>query len=391
MKVAHLTWSMSRRAGGMLDGTRRLTQELCSQGVDIDVFSSRDSFSDADLPLWNGSSVKLLDVVGPQSFGFVPRLAQELREGAFDLVHTHGLWTYVSAVRKAANEGRPIPCMTSPQGMLDPWALQNSHWKKKLAGWAYERKRLQLSACLHAVCLAEADAMRTYGLSNPICVIPNGVDLPEGEWKPASPPWDADLVGGRNVLLFLSRLHPKKGLANLLHAWATLQADKKTTSGWCLAIAGWDQGGHEAELQRIIQERSIGEDVSLIGPIYGEAREAAYLSADAFVLPSQGEGLPIAVLEAWAHSLPVLMTVGCNLSEGNQTGAAIEVEPSVKSLAEGLRNFFALSDEERLAMGMKGFALVRERFTWPRIAAEMKTVYDWVLGAGDRPDCVLLN
>jgi poly(glycerol-phosphate) alpha-glucosyltransferase len=198
------------------------------------------------------------------------------------------------------------------------------------------------------------------------------------------------------VLLYLGRLHPKKGLASLLTAWSRARASGKD---WVLAIAGWNQNGHEAELKE--RATSLGlvwmdhtggnaeeASVRFLGPQFGGDKEACYRSCDAFILPSFSEGLPMAVLEAWIYAKPVLMTSECNLPEGFAAGAALRMEPEAGSIAEGLRGLFALSREGLEEMGRRGRALAGSRFAWRKLAIEMASVYEWMLGGGSRPSCV---
>ena len=311
--------------------------------------------------------------------------------------------------------------------------------------------------------------MRAYGLKNPIAIIPNGIDLPEnrkqktesgnqiaeiGKQKVESrnAPWAGMIEPGKKALLFLSRIHPKKGLPNLLRAWAeNCQAEsrKQKAGEWVLAIAGWDQGGHEAELKQLAtelgipwadvreQKSEIGNrkseiisafsfqnfSVLFLGPQFNEAKAACYADCDAFILPSFSEGLPMAVLEAWAYGKPVLMTPECNLPEGFAANAAIRIETNPESIAQGLSELSRAASacplrhdrgegqgevsnspagpqtqasglrstpgSELQAMGANGRALVAAKFTWPKIAAEMKSVYDWVLGGGPKPGCIV--
>ena len=278
--------------------------------------------------------------------------------------------------------------VVSPHGMLDPWAVRNSRLKKRLVAWWFEDAHLAGAACLHALADSEARAIRSYGLRNPICIIPSGVDLPDDEPR-APPPWAAE-ADGRRVLLYLGRLHPKKGLLNLVRAWAAVQADPSAVAGdWVLVIAGWDQGGHEAKLRRLIDELGAARTIRLVGPQFGDRKTASLAFADAFVLPSVSEGLPIAVLEAWSFGLPVLMTDACNLPEGFAAGAALRTGTDALPMAEALRALMAVSDADRQAMGARGRSLVQERFAWPTIAKQTSSVYEWVLGGGPPPACIV--
>jgi glycosyltransferase involved in cell wall biosynthesis len=267
--------------------------------------------------------------------------------------------------------------------MLDSWALRNARWKKRIAAALYENQHLRGAACLRALSEAEAQSIRSYGLRNPICVIPNGVDWPdlsESNGKTQSE--------SRKTLLYLGRLHPKKNISNLIHAWnETFNSQPGSGERWVLAIAGWDQGGYESELKHI----AAGTSVVFLGPQFGVDKSEYYRACDAFILPSLSEGLPMTVLEAWAHAKPVLMTPACNLPEGFEANAALRIGTTPEEIAAGLKVLREMSDNDRSQMGNRGRALVAIRFSWPRIGEQMRGVYDWVLGAGAPPQTIRLD
>ena len=248
------------------------------------------------------------------------------------------------------------------------------------------------ATCIRALCGAEADAIRQSGFKNPICLIPNGVDLPDE-------PLDVTLhspadgrASGKRILLFLGRIAPKKGLMNLIHAWSKARADNaKLADDWVLVIAGMDEAGHEAEIRRRVDELELGRNVLFPGQQYGPAKTSLFNSASAFILPSYSEGLPMGILDAWAHRLPVLMTPQCNLPEGFTANAAIRIEPSAESIAQGLEDLFRYPPSALRTLGDNGRQLVGEKFTWPRVASQMREVYDWMLGGGAAPACVQFN
>ena len=215
--------------------------------------------------------VNVFPTRGPRAFGYLAGLLPSLRDSEIDVLHTQGIWMYPSLAEMEWSAGRR-QYVVSPQGMLDPWALRNSAWKKKIAGLLYENRHLRGAACLHALNESEARSMRAYGLRNPICVIPNGVDLPQEATHP---------VGDEKVCVFLGRLHPKKGLPAFLRAWA-----RASTKGWRLDIAGWDQLGHEGELRDLSRSLRLDGSVRFLGPMYGAEKAEVLRSASAFVLPS---------------------------------------------------------------------------------------------------------
>jgi poly(glycerol-phosphate) alpha-glucosyltransferase len=337
---------------------------------------------------------------------------------------------------------RQCPYVISAHGMLDPWALRHSRWKKVSAWFLYEQAHLRAASCVRALSEAEARALRKLGLKNPIAIVPNGIDLPKSNAQGESMvdsrnavrdgPLCAVKTEGRKILLYLGRIHPKKGLVNLLQAWASVQRQPPSGSDhrpfqWLLVLAGWDQIGHEAELKRLCDELDLrwsaasnpnlnrnrnrklslnpstfGDSCSLkaalrpqasasvlfLGPQFKETKRACYVDCDAFILPSFSEGQPMVVLEAWAQGKPVLMTPQCNLPEGFQSRAAIQIEPTRAGVELGLRALFEMSDAERTQMGERGRELVAARFNWARVAEEMNQLYRWILGGGPKPACI---
>jgi poly(glycerol-phosphate) alpha-glucosyltransferase len=275
----------------------------------------------------------------------------------------------------------------SAHGMLDPWAVRNSKWKKRLVGSLWEDKSHRSASCFHVNSTIEYLTLRSYGLRNPVAIIPNGVDLPDPSMlEPA--PWSADITGHK-VLLYLGRLHPKKNLPALLAAWRSVR-DRRATgaSEWLLVIAGWDQNSHEAQLRQQARDVAIEESVHFVGPLFGVAKTGAYQHAEAFVLPSLSEGLPMVILEAWAYGKPVVMTPDCNLPEGFAARAALSTGKTAESIAETLRELFGMDEAERKQMGERGTSLVSKKFTWPRIAEEMKQVCEWAVEGGTPPSCI---
>lgn len=375
-----------------MDSVRGLSRFLKNEhDTEVDIISVEDEFSAEDRSTWGDFPVHL---VAPKyaSFRYAPELSRRLASLTPDLVHTHGIWTYLSVatIRWSESNGRatPRPYLVSTHGMLDPWALHNSRWKKIMAAFVFERRHLENAACIHAVNQAEATAIRTFGLRNPICVISNGIEVRGSNASDRMPPWAADMVDGRKVLLYLGRLHPKKGLSNLLRGW---KEASKRERGWVLVIAGWDQDGHRAELEQLARELKITSSVHFSGPLFGKERAAAYQNAAAFVLPSLSEGQPLVVLEAWSHARPVLMTPECNLPEGFQERAAIRMSATVEGTAEGLGKLFALDEPALREMGRRGRDLVVANFSWSQIASQMFAVYNWLLGLSAAPDCVLFD
>jgi glycosyltransferase involved in cell wall biosynthesis len=390
MRIGLLTSWASHSAGGMFDAVHRLAHQLqADPEIDVSVFAMADRRQPSIETGWGRASLCILPTQGPRAWGYAPQLSVALKGARLDLLHVHGLWMFYSLAAHGWANATRRPYVVTPHGMLDAWALRNSRFKKLIALWAYERQHLTDAACLHALCAEEARAIRQLGLRNRVCIVPNGLDAP----APADgglPAWRSGLPANARILLYLGRLHPKKGLTNLLHAWRHFRRRADESGGdWHLAIAGWDQAGHEGELRRIVTASGMTRSVHFLGPMFGAEKERTFAAATGFVLPSVSEGLPIVVLEAWSHKLPVLMTRHCNLPEGFVSGGALEIPTDSDGIRFGLDRLAAMSDEQRQQMGESGRRLSRERFSQSASGDAIRSVYRWLLGCGARPDCVL--
>ena len=377
MNVAMLC-GLTRSAGGIFYAGCSLSKQLNQYNdLQISIFGAQPELME-DIGSWSPLPVKAYRPYGPLQFSFA--LRHWLRDSSIDLVHRHGIWTDPQWAALQWQKRNEKPVVISPHGMLDPWAVGNSSWKKKLAGKLFANESLRRANCIHALCRSEVESIRAYGLKNPVACIPNGIELPDAVER-------RERAGkNKKQLLFLGRIHPKKGIAELLQAWNRLSACRKTE--WELLIAGWDDGSHEEGLKTATENMGLSGSVRFLGPKYGKEKDELLRSVDAFVLPSYSEGLPMSVLEAWAYGLPVLMTEFCNIPEGFAAEAAIRIEPNKDSVAGGLEELCGASSDELETMGAKGRALVEEKFTWGKIASDMNAVYEWCLGGGDAPACI---
>jgi len=368
MRVAMISGSLTRAAGGIFDIERELSQNLVRlPGIRIQAFAPHSKQYTEDLSRWRPVPVCSVAMFGPARFGYSPRLTAALTRWNPDLVHLHGLWMYQNLAAAKWCERSSRPCMITVHGMLDAWALSWSRGRKRIAGKLFQDRGLRMAACLHANSQSEYRSIRGYGLSNPVCVIPNGVSHPaSGKRNP--PVWRRSIPQNARVLLYLGRLHPKKGLEPLLHAWKLLH-QRPVAAGWILIIAGPGEHGYEKLLASLSRNLRTEASVRIVGAQYGKERDASYAAADAFILPSLSEGMPMSVLEAWAADLPVLMTRACNLPEGFKAGAAVEVRSESKPLAEGLLRFMRFPPSTLRVMGRRGRNLVRTRFSWKNSAA----------------------
>lgn len=386
IKLTHVTSSVSRQAGGLLDCVRLLSRSLLQTGgIRQEVLGLKDDKTSLDLPSWSPICVRPFQVRGPASIGYAPQMFPALCDSSPDIVHLHGLWQYPAAATNRWFQKQRRPYLVSPQGMLEPWALQRSRAKKRLAMLLFQKACLQNAACLHATAAMEVESIRAAGFQNPVALIPNGVGLPPAETAASREQRAAFRTRtGLRTMLFLSRIHPKKGLLNLVEAWR-----QAAPSGWRLVIVGPDEIGHLAEVQRAVQAAGLEKSIEFPGEAWGDARWQFYREADLFVLPTFSENFGIVIAEALACDVPVITTRGAPWEDliAHQCGWWIEV--GVEPLARALRESMGLSDAQRYGMGQRGCSLVAAKYLWPGIAQNMKSVYQWLLGGGPKPGCVV--
>ena len=384
MRAALVTSYLSRAGGGVSAVVEALSRNLLTAAADVHVIGLRDPQWRFDSANWNGAPVSALAVRGYSAVGYAPTALARLCDINASIVHTHGIWTYPSRAVSLWSSRTRRPHVVSPHGMLDAWAMRHARWKKAIAARLYENSHLHGASCLHALCEAEAQTIRSHGFTNPICVIPNGVTLPAITCERGLAPWHDRIPPGANVMLFLGRLHPKKNLVALIDAWPK-NADARN---WHLVIAGWDQGSHEQALERSIEKRGLGTRIHLVGPLFGGDKEQALRHAHGFVLPSLSEGLPMAVLEAWSYGLPVLKTDACNLPEGFEASAAARLSLNPHDMAHDINRFLNKDPAELQRMGRNGRRLVESKFSWDTAARAILAVYEWLVNGDERPSTV---
>jgi len=262
--------------------------------------------------------------------------------------------------------------------MLASAALAFSRWKKR-AFWALlQGPVIREAACIHVTSEQEYQEIRAFGLANPVAIIPNGIDLPELARSQSA----ARAV--ERVVLSLGRIHPKKGLARLVHAWSKVEA---RYPAWWLRIAGPPELGHDNELRALAVSLGLTR-ISVEGPIYGEAKTSAYQCADVFVLPTLNENFGLTVAEALAAGTPVISTKGAPWSGLEREGCGWWIEQGIEPLAAALAHAMALPREALKAMGGKGREWMARDFSWDCVGRSMLDVYLWLASRAEPPAAI---
>lgn len=379
LKSIHVIAGLGARNGGPSYSVPRLVSALSGWGVSSEIYTVAESALERS---------EAHALAFPQDFMAVPvasslRISRALSSALeksverIDILHNHGLWLMPNVAVGRIAEKAAKPLVVSPRGMLAFEALRFSARKKRLFWALLQGPALAQAAVWHATCLEEAEDIRSFGVTKPIAIIPNGID-------------EAVVFANHNpklikrTLLFMSRIHPKKGLPNLITAWSDVAPQRPN---WELVIAGPDEGAHRAELAKQVKKLAA-PSVRFVDPVYGHAKASLLASADLFVLPTKSENFGIAVAEALAAGVPAIVTKGAPWSGLDDQRCGWWIDHGVEPLKSALLEATSLSPATRKEMGARGRIWMTREFSWDTIASQMKEVYQWIISRSERPDCI---
>jgi len=305
---------------------------------------------------------------------------QEIEETA--VVHVHGLWLWSNHLSLKVAVKLGVPVVVSPHGMLDTWDISHHGARKRLAMWLYQKKDLLKVSVLHACSMVEVTTIQSYKLGIPVACIPIGVDVPEDiSCPPVAPEF---LNPNKKTALFLSRIHPKKGLKLLIEYWSQLQPEN-----WQLIIAGIDNDGYLEEMLKLISRLGMQNHIKYVGPVFGDAKDQLYRSSDLFLLPTHSENFGIVVPEALSYGVPVLTTTGTPwVDELVEFDCGWCCGPTMNSLKPVLTKALATEKSTLVAMGSRGREMVKQNYSWPAIGQKTHCLYNWLLGKALQPDFI---
>ena len=372
ISVIQTVGSLAPETGGPARSVPHLSLALAEEGMEVTLLSidlgSRFSAPLVPIhPLLNTVIVPARFSLGMRTV-LVPEFRKAL-EGIYNdkgnfILHDHGIWLPQNGITAQIAAKYQIPFVISPRGMLEPWSLQFHRWRKLVAWHLYQKRFLNNASVIHATSDYEAQNINQLGLNPPIAVVPNGTELPK------SPLVHSAKSTPKRRLLFISRIHPKKGLLNLIQAMSLLSLDD-----WELVIAGYDEGNYRQEIESAVKKEGLENVVSFYGPVGDQEKWELYASSDLFVLPSLSENFGIVVAEALAAGITVITTTETPWEDLKRYNCGWWVEPTVDNLLEALRDATALSDEKRSEMGEKGRKLVETKYTWRVVARDMISIY----------------
>jgi glycosyltransferase involved in cell wall biosynthesis len=356
--------TIARVHGGPAVSVRRLVESLRVHGsVEAVVFAGLADGWDFD-PAWGLLKPRISSIVGPRRLGWTPGLTSQLIGYRPDVIFLNGLWQYHALAAYRASRHLGVPMVISPRGALEPWALRNGRLQKSLANNLFQRWMLQSAAAIVVTSQMEADGVRAAGYRAPIGIIPNGIDVAAVRSRVAST---------KRTALFLSRVSPKKGILDLLEAWAELRP-----ADWLLKIVGPSERGFGEVVVKRISDLGLGDSIMYLGPLWGERQAEAYASSDLFVLPSYSENFGMVVGEALAAGVPVVTTQATPWESLVIHGCGWWIPVGKDALKTALADALARSVSELARMGRNGRALIERQFSWQQRAEAMASLLTWV-------------
>jgi glycosyltransferase involved in cell wall biosynthesis len=383
MKVLHVIPSLSVHRGGPTSVSMGLAKGLIRKGVKISIFTTNSQIPQGEFMRMEKAEIRFFKRGNFSSIwpSYSPDLIRFLYQEAsqFDIIHIHGVWSHscFAAYNAARKTGRPYIITT--HGTLDPWCFNYKALKKKIYTALILRRILNRATACQAITKEEVKHLRAIGVNSQIIVVPNGIDIKEfqnnlgkvilEEFYPQ--------LKDKKVILFLGRIHPVKGLDLLAEAFARIVRKQINV---ILVIAGPDCEGYKNKIEAILKSKGALDKTIFTGLLTGKKKLVALNRADICVIPSYSEVRSIVALEAMICKVPIIITHQCHFPEVAEAKAGIIIEPEAKQLTQALLKLLDNPDLCR-EMGRNGSRLVKEHYSWDKIADKMIQLYENVLNS----------
>ena len=373
MKILSFVSSLDMSSGGPSRSVPMLVKGLAELGVDITLMTIRSE--NMNIHSLEGTTAKL-KVLSP-SFSR-KEIAKYLADERFELIQIQSVWEmpYHKVILEARKQN--IPYIVTPRGMLEPWSLSQKKWKKKLAWWLYQRNDVQKSACVFTTAKMEAEHVSNLGITTCKAVIPNGIETD-------AYPCKTSVEGVKKQVLFLSRVHVKKGIELLFEAWKRLHSDYVD---WQLLVIGNGEAEYIHSLENRVESLGLKDCIKILPPVFGEAKIKVYQESALFCLPSFSENFGMVIAEAMSCGTPVITTTNCPWEILNETNTGWCVDLSVENLERALREAMGMDANALYDMGQRASKFIFDNFDYRSVTRKTLRLYEWLLNSGEKPEFV---
>ncbi|MBR6111884.1 MAG: glycosyltransferase [Paludibacteraceae bacterium] len=379
MRILIFTANIDKKGGGPSRSVPILAKGLAKIGLEVTLMAVESD--DMNIHAIDGSSVNLCVIPKKISFS---HLEKKILEGRYDIIHNQMIWTPIyHKVAKIARKNN-IPYLTTPRGTLEPWAYTGQGWiktiKKKIAMVLYQKTDIEESSCVLTTAEMEKENMRNLGFKVPMAVIPNGIEIDN---YPCRSKEMLDKI--KNQVIFLSRIHPKKGIEILIEAWEEII---KVFPTWNLVVVGNGETSYIESLKSLVKNKNLTSSISILPPAFGEEKYRLYSESALFCLPSYSENFGMVVAEALSCGVPVITTKGTPWEILKESKSGWWVDLSRRNLEETFLEAISLGQNELFEMGQRGSKMIQENFYYIEVAKKLRMVYDWILNKSDKPSYV---
>ncbi|WP_299107783.1 glycosyltransferase [uncultured Tenacibaculum sp.] len=373
MRIIHVVPYIGDKASGPAYSVPALCNALQQSGCDVTLYTLAPLNVSEENFLFKVKTFKR-DKYPSHSFGASKEMFKALLKESknVDLIHMHSLWMAQNIyVGKVARKFK-IPLVTSPRGTLSKEALKRSRWKKEIVLALGQRRALRYSKYYHATAIHEYEDINDYVSDKKTTIIPNGVDIPNLIDKVKA---NKSEDRSRRKLLFLARIHPIKGLENLIDAWLNLEQEFKD---WDLEIVGVGDENYVSSLKNRVKEKGI-ERIYFLDPVFGESKNVKFQESELYILPSFSENFGMTVAEALSNGVPTITTDGTPWEEIDKKDCGWYIQPNRNSIEETLREALSLSPKELSLKGQKGRNWMIHDYSWRSLALQLVDFYKEIL------------
>ena len=374
MNICHILQSVNNMSAGPTYSVGSVAQELSwiDNNVHVCAFGENPVTWPFDVELVNfHNRLELIGLLSPQAINYIKELGN-----VSEIIHCHGVWRSANLFTLFLAKDHNSKIVWSPRGMFSEWSLKQRGNLKSIYWFFLQKQAVAHTDCFHATAMSEYEDIRKKGFGQPVALIPNGVPIPK-----------LNGIKKEKNIVFLSRIHKKKGIDLLLEAWSELEG---IYSDWRVKIAGPLNSQYADEIQLYAKKLNL-KNVDFVGELLGDSKKEFLASASLFVLPSYSENFGIAIAESMAHATPVICTTETPWEGIKKHNCGWWVEPKALEIKGAIQSALNREIEELGEMGVNGRDWMIRDFSWGKIAKDMRALYLWLLGMCSKPSFVIVE